>query len=193
MGLSMEEDDSGKRFPHCRADLEDHRGSISTALGLRPLTAAETEALFASVFANAPNVPLLSEHVLGVAAGSPRESMALAQHLLDRQRVRFVDGVFRLPTELALQDLPANIEDALLAQLASLSPLAASLAQTQALALDGAWSRADYAEIAGASSAHLVDGRERSQQLRVTRARTHHDRGAHVLRQKTGHRIARKG
>jgi hypothetical protein len=124
---------------------------------LLPLSAADTEALLGSVFANAPNLRLLSDRIYRVAAGSPRESMALAQHLLDRKLVRYADGVFRLPAELALQDLPASIEDAVLTQLASVSALGLSLVQTQALAIDGPWSRADYAEIAGAPAAHQVD------------------------------------
>jgi tRNA A-37 threonylcarbamoyl transferase component Bud32 len=131
--------------------------SHAAALAVSPLTAANTEALFASVFGNVPHVALVSDRIQHIARGNPRESLALAQYLVDKQLIRYADGNWMLPAELAVSELPANAEEALNAQLATLQPLARRLAQLQALDLDGPWTRADYAELAGASESSSVD------------------------------------
>ncbi len=126
-------------------------------LSLAPLSQTETKALFASVFGDTPHLALLSDRIYRVAAGSPRESMALAQQLLDRELVRYADGNWRLPDVLAIEDLPATVAEVAKAQLERLSPLARTLAQTQALAVDGPWSRADFAEIPEQEAPGQVD------------------------------------
>jgi hypothetical protein len=124
---------------------------------LSPLSAAQTEALFASVFGNIAQLALVSERIYTVASGSPRESLALAQHLHDRQLIRYRDGNWILPVELALSDLPANVEEALRARIAGLPALSRELLEVQALDLVRAWSRADYCEFAGEGQALQID------------------------------------
>jgi hypothetical protein len=128
-----------------------------TAMTLAPLTAAETEELFGSIFFGAPYAGLVSDRIHKLAAGNPREALALAQHMLDERLIRFADGNWVLPAELAVSDLPASAEEALRLQLSSLAELPRLLAETQALALEGPWSRKDYGVIAAASGAERVD------------------------------------
>jgi hypothetical protein len=126
-------------------------------LELAPLSAAQTEALFASVFGNVAQLALVSERIYTVAGGSPRESLALAQHLHDRLLIRYRDGNWILPAELALSDLPANVEEALRARIAVLPALSRRLLEAQALDLVQTWRRADYCELAGEDQATRID------------------------------------
>jgi hypothetical protein len=134
--------------------LRSHCLSISLAA----LTHFQTEALFASVFGNLPHVGLVSDRIHKVAAGNPRESLALAQYLFDKQLLRYAEGSWLLPAELTLSDLPANAQEAFQARVAKLEPLARRLASTQALAVTSAWSRAEYAQLTrNGEEAHVDD------------------------------------
>jgi ABC-type transporter Mla MlaB component len=124
---------------------------------LAALRKDEIETLFTSVFGNVPNVGLVSDRIYHIAAGNPRDSMALAQHMLDKQLIEYTDGSWILPAQLTVTDLPADAEEALRARVAMLPPLARRLAEAHALALPGAWSRADYAVIADSDEAGRVD------------------------------------
>jgi hypothetical protein len=126
-------------------------------LTLAPLTAEQTKALFASMFLDAPHVALVSQRVQRIAAGNLRESMALARYLIARRLIRYAEGNWILPAELPLSDLPASAEDAARARVALLSQLASNIAQTQALAFEGPWTRGDYLEIAGPDHECQVD------------------------------------
>jgi hypothetical protein len=115
---------------------------------LSPLSRAQTEELFASMFAGAPNVALVSDRVHRVAAGNLRESLALVRYMLDVRLIRYAEATWLLPSELALSQLPASVEDTLRARVARLPELARFIAQTQALTFDGPWTRDDYHRLA---------------------------------------------
>jgi hypothetical protein len=131
--------------------------SRATRVALSLLGAADVELMFASVFGNVPNLTLVSERIHAIAGGSPGQSMQLAQHLVDTKRVRFSDGQWVLPHELALRDLPANAQEALRHRLDALTPLARRLIEAHAVALDGAWRREDYACVAGRAAGGNLD------------------------------------
>ncbi|HKP61365.1 MAG TPA: protein kinase [Polyangiales bacterium] len=131
--------------------------SHCTRLPLAPWSAAQNEALFASAFCGAPNVALVSDRIHKLAAGQPREALALARHMFDRALIRFTDGNWSLPAELAVSDLPASAQDALRQQLDGLPALPRRLAQAQALALDGRFHRTSYHLLAADSDAAEVD------------------------------------
>ncbi|HKU41457.1 MAG TPA: AAA family ATPase, partial [Polyangiales bacterium] len=126
-------------------------------LSLQPLSLQQTEALFASVFGSVPNVALISDRIHTISVGNPRVALSVAQHMLDSGLVRYAEGSWLLPAELTLNELPADAEHLLYARLASLSPLARRLAELQALAMAGQFTRADYAELAVRDSASQVD------------------------------------
>jgi tetratricopeptide (TPR) repeat protein len=127
------------------------------SISVEPLTSEQTEVLFASVFCDAPNVALVSARIHQIAAGRPREAIALARYLLEQGRVHYTDGNWVLPTELSLADLPASAEDMLHLRIADLSPLARHLVEAQALALDSAWLHADYCALDVAAETVRVD------------------------------------
>jgi hypothetical protein len=128
-----------------------------TALTLAPFSPAETDALFASVFSGVPHASLVSDRIHKLALGNPRETMALAQHMLERELIRYADSTWVLPAELAVGDLPASTEDSLRRRLSELAELPRRLAESQALALEGPWTRADYVALAADSSTERVD------------------------------------
>jgi hypothetical protein len=129
----------------------------SVALALEPLTARQNEALFASIFFDAPHVALVSHRIHQIAGGRPREAMALARHLLDTRQVRYADGNWILPAEMAASDLPASAEDALRLRIAELPALARGMVEAQALALEESWARNDYLALMTSAPTSQVD------------------------------------
>jgi hypothetical protein len=128
-----------------------------TKMVLAPLSARETETLLASMFSDAPRVALVSNRVHRLAQGNLRESMALARHMLEQGLIRYAEGNWILPTELAITDLPASAEEAVRARIALLPELPRRIAETQALAFEGPWTRTNYATLAGADADSRVD------------------------------------
>jgi hypothetical protein len=129
----------------------------ATIIDLAPLSRTQTEALLASVFGNVPDLPLLADRLHDIALGSPRETLVLAQHLVDAGVVRYHDGQWTLPAELEPADLPASAAEALAARVAALPPLARRLAQAQALLGTHALRREDYAALAPESAGTEID------------------------------------
>jgi hypothetical protein len=126
-------------------------------VALRPLAPAETEALLTSVFGDVPNLALLAHRIHAVAEGRPRESMALAQHLVDRGLIRYDGGGWRLPEQLAESELPSRAIDVFRTRIAQLGALARSLVQTQALLVEDGVTREAYAQLAAEAAGERVD------------------------------------
>lgn len=108
------------------------------ALLLRPMTAEETRLLVSSVFGEVPNVEAVSRWVHQASEGSPRASLEIAQHFVDRGVAIYKDGSWSLPASPSELDLPANIGQALDRRVASLTPRARVLAETLSLTMDHA-------------------------------------------------------
>ena len=111
---------------------------------LRPLSLEESEQLLGSVFGDVPNLTLVNARIHAAAGGSPRETMALVQLLIDRAAIQYREGAWSLPFALAPADLPQSGERAFELRLRTLSALARRLAESQALAEQGQFSREDY-------------------------------------------------
>jgi serine/threonine-protein kinase len=103
---------------------------------LRPLRAAETRQLVSSVFGDVPHVDGVAEWVHRLAEGSPRTSLELSQHLVDRGLARYEQGGWVLPSSLEGLSLPESVHQALEAKIAALRPLARKLADGLALTAD---------------------------------------------------------
>ncbi|MBN1655474.1 MAG: protein kinase [Deltaproteobacteria bacterium] len=101
----------------------------SVRIQLRSLETSETEALLRSVFGKVPNLTLLTDWIQKTARGNPLQSVELARDLVDRRIIRFSDGEWILPTELAGLTLPKDIQEAFETRLASLSEEARELAE----------------------------------------------------------------
>ncbi len=108
-------------------------GSI---LELENLNIAQTEELLGSIFGNAPNLKLLADRIFTLSRGNPRAVMQLAQHLVDRDLVRYQAGSWTLLSEIDVNDLPDSVVDTFKARVSKLRPRARRLAGTFALAPD---------------------------------------------------------
>jgi Protein kinase domain/AAA ATPase domain len=120
----------------------------SRQLQLRPLDRDESQQLLASLFGDVARLGLVAQEIHAVAAGNPRTTLDLAQHLVDRGTVRYAAGSWTLPDRIAADDLPRSAEAAQQARVAQLSREARSLAQAQALAFYELFSPADYQALA---------------------------------------------
>ena len=105
----------------------------ATPIVLDSLSPEDTEKLLASVFGEVPNLGLVANRVHGVSGGNPRDTMRLAQHLLDRGVVRYDAGAWTLPAQFDAADLPANMAQALADRVHGLSPNGRALARAVSL------------------------------------------------------------
>jgi hypothetical protein len=126
-------------------------------LTLAALTLAQTEALFSSMFGDVPNIDRLAEDVHAIVGGNPRQSIALAQYLVDRGTITYEAGIWTLPSVLSEQDLPRSAEHAVRARLDRLGPLARRLAELHALSFVERLSDHHYRALAGGADAAAVD------------------------------------
>jgi hypothetical protein len=124
---------------------------------LAPLTQAETRTLFGSVFGDVPNLAALTEEVYGIARGNPRQSMDLAQHLIDRGKITYAAGTWTLPSRLTDADLPRSAEAAIRARIDALGPLARFLAEAHVLSFVERFSHETYRALAADVDAGAVD------------------------------------
>ncbi|MEY4582318.1 MAG: hypothetical protein RL701_7021, partial [Pseudomonadota bacterium] len=100
---------------------------------IAPLTAAQTEALLRSVFGDLAHVPLLAGRVHELAHGNPRDTIELAQHLVDRGVARYEVGAWSLPGEISEHDLPPSMASSLLTRVNVLPADARELAELTAV------------------------------------------------------------
>jgi hypothetical protein len=114
------------------------------SIQLQALNAVQTQALLGSVFGDVQNIDLVADEIHRIAQGNPRQTMDLAQHLLDRRVVTYAAGAWTLPSQLATGDLPRSAADALHARVAGLSPHARFLAEAHSLAFYERVTHADY-------------------------------------------------
>lgn len=117
-------------------------------LSLPPLSLDENGQLLASVFGDVPNLALLNTRIYELSAGNPRETLGLAQHLIERGIVRYDGGCWSLPQQLLAADLPHSTRAVLQLRCGQLSSLARALAEAHSFARDEHFTRHDYALIA---------------------------------------------
>jgi serine/threonine-protein kinase len=103
--------------------------SLSQRVVLPPLAAEQTEALLRSVFGDAKNLGLMAGRIHALAHGSPRATIELAQHLVDRGLARYEAGSWLLPDRLNSSDMPTTLSESLARRLDALSPDALELAE----------------------------------------------------------------
>jgi hypothetical protein len=147
------ESDAVRDTPGALAVLKRH----SAVLPVLPLTHAESDAMFSSVFGAVPNLALVSERIFALAAGNPRRSLALAQYLVDEGYISYAAGAWTLPDELAPEVLAVDVEASIAARIARVGALARRLAETQALSLAVALRCEDYQVLAPDADARSLD------------------------------------
>jgi hypothetical protein len=128
----------------------------SERVALRPLTRAQTEELLGSLFGDAQNLGAVADGVHRVSVGSPRASIDLAKHLIDKGVICYESGGWTLPVRLDPGDLPRTAGDAIRERIAALRPLARWLAEAQAFANDQL-RREDYRLLRPDAEPALID------------------------------------
>jgi hypothetical protein len=102
-------------------------------LGLDALSEQGTRRLLASIFGDTTRLSLVASRVYAAAAGNPRDTLQLAQHLVDRRTIRWEAGVWTLPSALDVCDLPASATEALREHVSALGPCSLELARLLSL------------------------------------------------------------
>ncbi len=100
---------------------------------LPALDLEQTGQLLSSIFGDVPNLPALAAYAEQIAAGSPRDTMRLAQHLVNERIVRFTSGSWSLPERMQGGDLPSSMAEELGRRIARLSAPARAVGYAFAL------------------------------------------------------------
>ena len=107
--------------------------SQCSRVSLARLSPAETLELVRSFFGAAPHVERLADWLHGRTAGSPLHCVEVLRHLVASEVVRYIDGVWALPSDRPEVEVPAGVEDAILVRLALLTEEARGLAECLSL------------------------------------------------------------
>lgn len=100
------------------------------------LSPSDTEDLLRSVFGDVPQLQAVAHKLHAISQGNPRDTLQLAQYLVDKEVARYRAGAWTLPARFNDGDLPASMALALRAQIDALEPVARRLARLIALAMD---------------------------------------------------------
>lgn len=123
---------------------------LSKRAELKPLELADTKALLASIFGNAPYLPRLSERLHDETHGNPAHCLLLLEQLVRAGVVNYRDGFWALPQQLPDGALSLDWNGARAAQLQRLS--AEGLAYLQRLSVArGSLQRGTCLALAGRS------------------------------------------
>lgn len=106
---------------------------ISLHVTADALGEGQTESLLGSVFGEVPNLQLVSRRVYTLAQGNPRDTLQLAQHLVDEGIARYAAGEWSLPSRISGRELPASMAEATTTRIAALNPDARRIARSMAL------------------------------------------------------------
>lgn len=117
---------------------------LAERIVLEPLDLEQTHGLLGSLFGDSPRVGVLASELHPLSGGSPRQILALAEHLVSRGIIRYEAGNWTLPLELADADLPRADQEVLTKRLAALSPDARELGEALSLTDPRALSLAHY-------------------------------------------------
>lgn len=123
--------------------------TAGTVIELDNLSQEETEALLSSLFGGAPNIRFLADRFYSISQGRPSVIMQLAQHMMDKNLVRYHAGSWTLPNALNPRDLPKNLVDALKSKLTKLPPYVLEFVRSFALLPDQRFSFDECAILAG--------------------------------------------
>jgi hypothetical protein len=135
--------------------------AAATSTPVTNLSAPQTEALLRSVFGDVPHVQAVAHKLHGISAGNPRDSLQLAQNLVDQGIAHYRAGTWSLPASFDDGNLPANMAQALLAQVQGLSPRAREYARLMSVALDRPLKFEEFVTLTeGASSRQVNDSLE---------------------------------
>jgi hypothetical protein len=110
--------------------------AAAASVQLSNLSARHTEGLLRSVFGDVPHIQAVAHKLHQISQGNPRDTLQLAQYLVDRNVARYRSGAWTLPPSFDEGDLPANMAQALRVQIEILGSRARELACLVSLAAD---------------------------------------------------------
>jgi len=110
---------------------------LAATMTIDALDRSQIAMLTASLFGDVPNLERIGDWFFRVARGNPKITFELAQGLLARGTLRYVDGSWVLPTEIA-EPLPVDAANALMQRLSTLGPDARWLAELLSVRRGGA-------------------------------------------------------
>jgi Protein kinase domain/AAA ATPase domain len=99
-------------------------------LTLAGLHLSEYEELVSSLFGGVTNSGRLAKLLYERSAGNPQHCMDLARLLVKKKIAKYLGGVWVLPLEVSVQELPSRIEELVQEKLATLTPAARALCET---------------------------------------------------------------
>lgn len=102
---------------------------VSRRLRLRGLDAAEVKELVRASFGEVRYGDRLAEWMHRMTGGNPLLFTELARHLVDREVIRYVGGMWVMPQAIALDDVPRGLPAAMDARIRSLTPDGRELAE----------------------------------------------------------------
>ena len=128
-----------------------------SVLSLTPLTEEQTRELLDSLFGSVAHLDMLTGEIYRVALGNPRQTLELAQHLLDEEVIRYAHGSWTLPSMLAAEDLPRTASAAMQARIERFTPTARFIAEAHALAFTTDFTVDDYRALLPEATSRDVD------------------------------------
>src|SRR5262249_18397182 len=124
IGVALRTDED-VRAPNAIASLVD----AGQRLRLRGLDEGDVGELCRSLFGDVPHIPRLAHWMHKAAGGSPLHTTELARHLVDREVIRYTDGLWTIPEDPGAEDLPRGLAEAMDARVRSLPADARSLGE----------------------------------------------------------------
>ncbi|MBN1653978.1 MAG: protein kinase [Deltaproteobacteria bacterium] len=103
--------------------------SASRRLRLHRLSEGDIAELVRSLFGSVPNIERVSKRFYEITFGNPQHCMELARHFVDRNVIRYTDGIWVLPTEIGGDELPRNAVQAIQTRIQDISPAARRLVE----------------------------------------------------------------
>jgi tRNA A-37 threonylcarbamoyl transferase component Bud32 len=100
----------------------------AVTIPLAPLLLDDCTAMLRSMFGDTEHLARTAQHLADKSEGNPGRLMALCEHLVRSDSVRWIDGAWVLPQEIATLSLPDSQADLIASSLARLSAEARALA-----------------------------------------------------------------
>jgi hypothetical protein len=110
--------------------------AAAASMQVTTLSARHSEDLLRSVFGDVPQLQAVAHKLHAISQGNPRDTLKLAQYLVDKGVARYRSGAWSLPAKFDDGDLPASMAAALRVQIDALEPATRELATLVALAED---------------------------------------------------------
>jgi len=110
----------------------------AAAARLSDLSRSQTSELVRSMFGEVPNIELLADWLYRAARGNPKLTFELAEHLFKHELLRYVDGMWVVPSTEITLEVPADLSQTWALRMQGLSAAARELAELLALRRGGA-------------------------------------------------------